>query len=80
MTTQEIRKEVASLVAFELVKAERTKKWLAEKSGIPLSTLARKLGGFGDFTFTELHSIAVALNVSPSAFVPDIFSSEKAVA
>ncbi len=72
MTTAATR-EVAEAVAFELVRAERTKRWLSDNTGIPYSTLQRKLGGFVDFTFSELLLIAKALGVKPSRFIPSEF-------
>lgn len=68
-----IRTEVASAVAFELSKADRTKRWLSDRTGIPYSTLDRKLKGHVDFTFTELWSIAEVLGVEPSVLTPRAF-------
>lgn len=69
----EIRTEVASAVAFELSKADRTKRWLSDRTGIAYSTLDRKLKGHVDFTFTELWAIAEALGVDPSVLTPRVF-------
>lgn len=74
------RQAVASAVAFELTRADRSKKWLAEHSGIPYSTLDRKLRAQVDFTFTDLLRVADALGVEPSAFTPDVFVPAKAAA
>lgn len=68
-----IRTEIASGVTFELSKADRTKRWLSDRTGIAYSTLDRKLKGHVDFTFTELWSIAEALGVEPSVLTPTAF-------
>lgn len=71
--TTDVEQAVASAVAFELSRADRSKKWLAEKTGIPYSTLDRKMKAQVDFTFTDLGRIASVLDVSPSAFTPPAF-------
>ncbi len=67
------RREVASAVAFVLTEADRTKRWLSERTGIPYSTLSRKMKAQVDFTFTELFAIAEALGVAPSQLTPSAF-------
>ena len=69
----DIRKTVAAAVAFELGRADRTKRWLSDRSGIPYSTLDRKLKAHVDFTFTELAAIAEALSIAPSRLTPPVF-------
>jgi hypothetical protein len=41
---------------------------MAAASGIPYSTLRRKVRGVGDFTLPELLAIAEACEVSPAVF------------
>lgn len=53
--------------------AERSKKWTAEKSGIPLSTFLRKTRGFGDFTVSEIARVARALGIHPAELLPTEF-------
>lgn len=72
MTTA-VQQAVASAVTFELARADRSKRWLSDKTGIPYSTLDRKMKARGEFTFTDLANIAAALGVSPSAFTPSVF-------
>lgn len=74
------RTAVAAAVAFELNAADRTKRWLSDRSGIPYSTLDRKLKGHVDFTFTELSAIADVLGIAPWKLTPPAFSRAKAVA
>lgn len=47
-----------------------TKLSISEETGIPYSTLNRKLAGKSDFTFAELILIADAVGVSPADFTP----------
>lgn len=39
--------------------------WLCEKTGIPRTTMARRLDGLAPFTVAELDAIAGALRVNP---------------
>lgn len=82
MTTYGLRTEVAGKVLIALTAAERSKKWLSLKTGIPYSTLDRKLRAQVEFNFGELAEIALALDVAPSTFTPSAFarSPRKAVA
>ena len=52
----------------------RTKVAISEETGIPYPTLNRKVAGKGDFTLSELLSIADAIGVHPSTFVPPQFA------
>ncbi len=67
------RQAVAEAVLFEMNRADRSRRWIAEQAGISRSTLDRKLKGEIDFNFTELFAIASALRVPPSQFTPDEF-------
>lgn len=74
MTTSSIRSEVAGKVLVALAAADRSKKWLSIKTGIPYSTLDRKLRTQTEFTFADLAEIAHALGVSPASFTPTEFT------
>ncbi len=76
----EIRSEVVLLVNAAKGEAEMTRTALAEATGIPYSTLGRKLNGDADFTFEELYRCAIALGKLPSAFTPHTFIPEAAAA
>ena len=65
-----IQKDVIALIGGEMERSELTARELAERSGIPFTTLARKLVGGGDFSFAELFAIAEILGVTPSELVP----------
>lgn len=58
-------------VADTLAAKERSKLWLAGKTGIPYATLGRKLlGRTAEFTLSDLLAIADALDVHPSTLMP----------
>lgn len=65
--------ETAARVESAMQTAERSKKWTAEKAGIPVSTFNRKLAGGGEFTIGELLRIAHALSVAPFSLLPEEF-------
>lgn len=65
--SQSLGKHVADTLAAK----ERSKLWLANKTGIPYTTLGRKLlGRTTEFTFSDLLAIADALDVTPAALIP----------
>lgn len=64
----------AAAITRAIDETGRTKVWVSDRTGIPYSTLNRKLAGKGDFTFSELLLIAEVLGVEPSAFTPPAFA------
>jgi DNA-binding phage protein len=67
----------ASQIIFKaILDAERSQSWVANKSGIPVTTLRRKLQGQGDFRLGEVASIAQALNLTPADLLPTEFFRE----
>lgn len=70
----ETKSPTARQVEKAMTKAERTKKWTAEKAGFSVSTMNRKLNGGGDFTVDEVYRIAVALGCHPSELLPEEFA------
>ena len=67
----EITPTLASRVAESInLREGMTRNKLSEKSGIPYSTLTRKLNGHADFTMRELGSIARALNLTLGELIP----------
>lgn len=73
-----INAEVAGLVARAMVEKDISRLRLAEETGIPYTTLKRKLLGGTSFTFDELYHIATALGASPSQFIPSAFADSAA--
>ncbi|KAM9863098.1 hypothetical protein ACI1US_00983 [Leucobacter sp. BZR 635] len=69
----ELNQEVARLVLAEMGKAEMSRASLSVASGIPLTTLRRKLDAVVGFNFEELYRVAGALSTTPSAFTPRAF-------
>lgn len=59
-TTQQ---QIAQKVAAHIKDSGVTIVWLCEKSGIPRSTLLRRLNGSTPFNINELERIAAALRV-----------------
>ena len=66
---------VAALINAELADSGRSVRWLSETTGIPYTTLTRKLRGLSDIGSNEMVIIATRLEVHPSAITPDIFKS-----
>ncbi len=63
-------KTTAELIEEARLRAERSQKWTAEKSGIAISTFKRKINGGADFTIDETRRVAQALDVKPYALLP----------
>lgn len=63
----------ARAVREAIADSGRTKRSISDETGIPYPTLNRKLAAKGEFTFSELLSLAEALAVSPTAFTPPAF-------
>lgn len=59
---------------------DRSQKWVAERSNIPLTTFRRKLNGGNEFTLTEILAISTALRVEPADLLPTIMRSPRAAA
>ncbi|MGC0144424.1 helix-turn-helix domain-containing protein [Pseudactinotalea sp. Z1732] len=74
MDTHRMAGEVARNVSQAIVTQGQTKQRIAEVTGIPYSTLSRKLLGRSEFTFTEIALVADALGVSPASLIPDAFT------
>lgn len=71
---------VAELIIEQLDTQSRSVRWLSETTGIPYSTLSRKVRGKADIGANEMVVIADALGVHPSVITPAIFKSAEAVA
>ncbi|MBB5513426.1 transcriptional regulator with XRE-family HTH domain [Neomicrococcus aestuarii] len=69
--------ETAQRVAKAIKKREgATVYGVAKETGIPRTTLIRKLAGGTDFTVYELARIAIALDVDPNSLLPKEFKTE----
>jgi hypothetical protein len=60
--------EVATQVAAAIGRSNKSRNAIALESGIPLTTLNRKVNGHSDFTAGELIRVAATLNVSVGSF------------
>lgn len=67
--------ETIEKIEAALQAADRSKNWVAKKSGISASTLHRKLHGGGAFTIPEIVRIANALRISPIELLPSEFEA-----
>jgi len=65
-----IQKELIVLIGSAMEASELSARELAERTGIPFATMARKLVGGSDFSFAELYEIARVVQVPPSLLVP----------
>ncbi|MDR0593714.1 MAG: hypothetical protein LBG60_10765 [Bifidobacteriaceae bacterium] len=72
-SSDEVTAHVAREVAAAIARADRSCAWVAKTTGIPNTTLGRKLRGHVPFNMVELASIAEALGVPASRFVPPSF-------
>jgi predicted transcriptional regulator len=70
------KQDASQIILQAILDAERSQQWVANKAGIPVTTLRRKLQGQTDFRLSEVANIACALNVNPSDLLPHSFRSE----
>ena len=63
MEQRELDGAVAAEVSKRITKSGVTRVWLCQQTGIPRSTLERRLAGFPSFTMNELQRIADAIRV-----------------
>jgi len=69
VSTSETRR-TAEAVNNAIDASGHARRTIAQQTGIPYPTLARKLAGKTAFSFSELFLIAEATGVTPSRFVP----------
>lgn len=62
--------EVSRTVAEAIDSRSRTRKSISDETGIPRTTLIRKLSGYTPFTVVELARIAKALGVDVLELIP----------
>lgn len=67
--------EAASIVANKIEKSRISVSEVALKSGIPRTTLIRKMHGGGEFGVYELVRIAAAIGIKPSMLLPKEYKS-----
>lgn len=70
MTTKEARDYVAAEARAALARDGRTASQLAAASGIPRSSLSKKLRGLVSFSVEEVLLIAAALSIEPGSLLP----------
>lgn len=57
-------------ILLGIVRQDTSKNAIARKAGIPMTTFDRKIKGIGDFTISELGSIAEALDATLADILP----------
>lgn len=70
MANQTTAERTGAQVAAAMVTAGKSKTWVAERTGIPYSTLGSKIVGRSEFNISELLAVATALGVHPSTLMP----------
>lgn len=63
---------VASAIATEMRRAERSVFWVSERSGMDRVVLSSKLEEREDFTVVDLAKVAAALGVPVAALTPSV--------
>lgn len=63
----------AARIDKAIQEASRSHRWVSVQTGIPLSTLNRKLNGHGDFDVSQVAKIARVLTVRPITLLPPEF-------
>lgn len=74
ITATDTSKWLGRKVDSVIVESGIKKKAIAEKTGMPYSTLNSKIHGYSQFNFDDLLRIAQVTNTDPSAFVPPEFT------
>lgn len=75
--TSDVTERVAATVTTEMDRVGASINGLADATGIPFSTLRRKLAGHGDFTLGDLLAIAETLGVTPADLLPEPFRAAR---
>ena len=75
MDTTIIRMETCERMSKAMVLASMTATTLADRSGIPYTTLWRKLKGSAAFTIDEVFVIANVLHVPAASLLPRLFEN-----
>lgn len=68
--------ETHELISEAIKSAERSQAWVANKTGIPVTSLRRKLRGLSEFQVTEVALIAEVLNMQPFELLPKSFQRD----
>lgn len=72
MDTQRYVSEVARAVASAISRADQSQVAVSDATGIPRTTLIRRLAGSSPFTTAELSAIGELLQVDPRDFLPEL--------
>lgn len=64
-------REIATVVALRVEESGLSRRQLSDRTGIPFSTLTRRLNGLSPFVVTELHAIASVLGTTVKTLVAE---------
>lgn len=70
-TNQRWSGKVADEVLAQLGRRRLDKQWLATATGIPYSTLNRRLGGESDWSIEQIDAVATALGLTVPALLSE---------
>ena len=76
-SSNQVTEQVAREVSAAIARAERSCAWVAKRTGIPNTTLGRKMRGHAPFNVEELAKIADVLGVRLGSLAPPIFQSQQ---
>ena len=77
---EHINQRIAHRVSGELAGQRRSQRWLSEATGIPLTTLTRKLRGQRPFNVVELTDVSSVLGVELVNLIESTPSTHKQAA
>lgn len=70
MASEKINSEAAALLAEAIARSDMSRAEVAVQTGIPLTTLRRKLMGRAAINLEDISLIATALQIAPSRVLP----------
>ena len=78
MASQDINLEAADMISAAIERSGTSRLEIATLTGIPLTTLRRKLMGRSPINLEDIFLIADALGIPPVSITPNVLTSEAA--
>ncbi|AOT24324.1 DNA binding protein [Propionibacterium phage B3] len=78
MASSDINLEAADMISAAIERSDTSRAEVATLTGIPLTTLRRKLMGRSPVNIEDIFLIAGALGIPPVSITPDVLTSEAA--
>lgn len=66
----DIAERTAQAVSQAIVTSDKSLRSVADETGIPISTLRRKIKGVGEFAPSELYRLSLALDTTVGDLIP----------